>query len=138
GVGRSRSRARRAPRVPRRRRDVQRFRLWRSQRRGGGRPGMSRVERIEIPGPPAPRRLEDHSAESWRQAVASVLGQSIEMAQEAVLDLLAEGGGSILLVAPAAPGDGAWRAAVAGLHGLTRSIAKEYGRKGIRCNLLVG
>jgi NAD(P)-dependent dehydrogenase (short-subunit alcohol dehydrogenase family) len=99
---------------------------------------MSRVERIEIPGPPAPRRLEDHSAESWRQAVASVLGQSIEMAQEAVLDLLAEGGGSILLVAPAAPGDGAWRAAVAGLHGLARSIAKEYGRKGIRCNLLVG
>jgi NAD(P)-dependent dehydrogenase (short-subunit alcohol dehydrogenase family) len=99
---------------------------------------MSRVERIEVPGPPAPRRLEDHSAESWRQAVSSVLGQSIEMAQEAVLDLLAEGGGSILLVAPAAPGDGAWRAAVAGLHGLARSIAKEYGRKGIRCNLLVG
>ena len=98
----------------------------------------STMVRIAAPAPARACRLEDYSAEAWREAIDKVLGAAIEAAQEAVLDLLAEGGGSILFAAPETPGDGAWRAAIAGLHGLARSIAKEYGRRGIRCNLLIG
>jgi NAD(P)-dependent dehydrogenase (short-subunit alcohol dehydrogenase family) len=60
------------------------------------------------------------------------------MAQDAVLELLAENGGVVLFIVPPARGDGAWRTAVAALHGLARSIAKEYGRRNIRCNVLIG
>jgi NAD(P)-dependent dehydrogenase (short-subunit alcohol dehydrogenase family) len=97
-----------------------------------------RVIRIDVPGPGEPISLDAYTPEQWRQAVARVLGASIESAQEAVLELLGEGGGCVLFAVPAVTGDAAWRAGVAGVQGLARSIAKEYGRKRIRCNVLVG
>lgn len=82
--------------------------------------------------------LERYSAEAWRTRVWAILGTAIEQAQQAVLDLLGEGGGSVLFTAPFVTNDAADCAAVSGLHGLARSIAKEYGRKNIRCNVIIG
>ena len=97
-----------------------------------------RTVRIAVPAPVESHRLEDYTADTWREAIDAALGAVISVTQETILDLLGEGGGSILFTAPAMAGDGAWRASIAGLHGLARSIAKEYGRRGIRCNLLIG
>jgi len=97
-----------------------------------------RVVRIVVEHPRQTRRLDDYSASEWRAVIAGTLGGAIAEAQEAVFDLLAEGGGAILVSIPEVPRDAAARAAVAGLHGLVRSIAKEYGRKNIRCNMIVG
>jgi len=70
--------------------------------------------------------------------IREVLGAAILESQKAVDKLLDDGGGVILFMVPDVECDDAWRTAVAGLHGLTRAIAKEYGRVDIRCNLVIG
>ncbi|HEV8718796.1 MAG TPA: hypothetical protein VGX03_39000 [Candidatus Binatia bacterium] len=82
--------------------------------------------------------LEQYTAVQWRARVWAVLGTAIEQAQQAVLDLLSEGGGSVLFRVGGAKTDAADCVGVSGLHGLARSIAKEYGRKNIRCNVIIG
>jgi NAD(P)-dependent dehydrogenase (short-subunit alcohol dehydrogenase family) len=96
-----------------------------------------RVIRIPVPDTKWTHSLSTCSADEWRAGIDGPLGSVIEQAQEAVLDLLADGGGVILFVS-SFPQHAAARTTVAGLHGLTRSIAKEYGARNIRCNLLVG
>ena len=97
-----------------------------------------RVVRIDVAELGGRCTLERYPPNDWQARVWAVLGNAIEQAQEAVLDLLGEGGGGILFLVPFASNDPADRAAVSGLHGLARSIAKEYGRKNIRCNVIVG
>lgn len=99
---------------------------------------VRRSIRIEIPPLAQHRPLAAYDAEAWQQAVNGLLLPAIDQAQEAVHELLGDGGGAILFVVPGGVGDAAWQTAVAGLHGLSRSIAKEYGRLNIRCNMLVG
>jgi NAD(P)-dependent dehydrogenase (short-subunit alcohol dehydrogenase family) len=99
---------------------------------------VPRVFRIELERPADKRTLEEYSHDQWSFVIDSVLGTAIAQAQEAVECLIGGGGGVVLFIVPAQTGDGAWRTAIAGLHGLVRAIAKEYGRLNIRCNAVVG
>ena len=101
-------------------------------------PIHSHCSRIVINQPKTRRRLDDFTADQWRASVSETLEDAMLKAQDIVFDLVGKGGGVLLVVVPECDGDGAWHAAIAGLHGLVRAIAKEYGRAGIRCNLLVG
>jgi NAD(P)-dependent dehydrogenase (short-subunit alcohol dehydrogenase family) len=97
-----------------------------------------RVIRIAVERPARDCPLDQYDATEWAAAMQATLGKAIVAAQDAVESLIAEGGGVVLFIVPGYRGDAAWQASVAGLHGLLRAIAKEYGRMNVRCNGVVG
>jgi 3-oxoacyl-[acyl-carrier protein] reductase len=87
-------------------------------------------------GNPIHKMTEDQ----WDGVIDSHLKASFLMIREAVPHMRARGGGSIINTGSEAglgmPFNSAYAAAKEGLAGLTRSVAREQGRFGIRCNLI--
>jgi NAD(P)-dependent dehydrogenase (short-subunit alcohol dehydrogenase family) len=76
---------------------------------------------------------------SWRAALDSNLTSAFLAAREALPALLERGGGSIVVIASEAalvapPGLAGYIAAKTALLGLTRSLAVDYGPRGVRAN----
>lgn len=77
---------------------------------------------------------------SWQQLVGTVLDGPINTGRAVVPLMLAQGSGSIVNISGSVVFKGTWAhlaAVKAGLHGLTRGMAREYGPKGIRVNVVV-
>jgi len=77
--------------------------------------------------------------EIWDDVIATDLSASFHTCRAAIPHMLEHGGGVIVNIASrlaqmGVPETGAYSAAKAGLVGLTRSLAKEFGTRGIRVN----
>ncbi len=88
------------------------------------------------------RLLIETSLDEWNEVLAVNLRGAFLCARRAIEEILASGaGGRIVnvssIVAGGATGQAAYAASKAALLSLTRSIAKEYGRRGIACNAVV-
>lgn len=84
-------------------------------------------------------RIADIDVESWNRTLAINLSGHFYMSRAALPVMLERGGGVIVNMSSAAAlrveeGIGAYAAAKAGVIALTRQIAVEYGRRGIRAN----
>ncbi len=83
--------------------------------------------------------LETCSGEAWAEDIAGNLGGAYHCTS-GVLDGMKAGGGAIVNIASVngltALGDPAYSAAKAGLISYTKSLAMEYGRFGIRANVI--
>lgn len=79
--------------------------------------------------------------ESWSAVVDTNLGGSFRVSRAFLPELVAQRRGSIVMmssvVSDGASGQAAYAASKAGLHGLAKTLAKEYGPKGVRTNVLV-
>jgi meso-butanediol dehydrogenase/(S,S)-butanediol dehydrogenase/diacetyl reductase len=79
--------------------------------------------------------------DTWRRDVAVTLDGTFLMTQAVLETMRSQGSGSIVNVASvngiASFGNEAYSAAKAGVLSLTRSVAAEYARAGIRCNAVV-
>lgn len=86
--------------------------------------------------------LDEESQQSWEQCVMQPLRTAFWLVRRGVLELLAAGrGGQIAIVVVRGNGEGAARSAAiveGALASLGRSIAKEYGRRAITCNVAAG
>ncbi|CQR59635.1 3-oxoacyl-ACP reductase FabG [Streptomyces leeuwenhoekii] len=79
------------------------------------------------------------SEDEWAEQLAVNLSGAFRCLQAAVTVMAGRAGGRLVLVSSVAglrgqPGQAAYAAAKSGLHGLTWTTAKEYGRYGITCN----
>ncbi len=78
---------------------------------------------------------------SWSDVIDTNLGGSFRVSRAFLPELVAQRRGSIIMmssvVSDGASGQAAYAASKAGLHGLAKSLAKEYGPKGVRTNILV-
>ena len=77
----------------------------------------------------------------WESVLRGTLSTAAWLSREALRHMLKAGHGSIVNISSrqaerASPGMGAYAAAKGGLNALTRAIAVDYGRQGIRCNAL--
>lgn len=79
--------------------------------------------------------------DQWRLAIDTNLTGTFFLCRAFLPELVAQRAGRILMmssiVAAGSTGQCAYAASKAGLEGLARSIAKEYGRKGITANVIV-
>lgn len=79
--------------------------------------------------------------EVWDDVIATNLSGSFKVSRAFLPELVAARGGSIVMlssvVAAGASGQAAYAASKAGLHGLASTLAKEYGPKGVRTNVVV-
>jgi NAD(P)-dependent dehydrogenase (short-subunit alcohol dehydrogenase family) len=81
------------------------------------------------------------SEDEWNEALAVTLTGSWLGAKYCIPEMIKAGGGSIVFTSTVNslitnPHFGVYSASKAGLNGLTRSLAMEYGRSGIRCNAI--
>ena len=88
-----------------------------------------------------PGRIGDLDVESWNRTVALNLSGHFLVTRAALPAMLAAGGGAFVNMSTAAAlmveeGIGAYAAAKAGVIALTRQVAVEYGRRGIRANCI--
>lgn len=88
------------------------------------------------------RLLVDLTVEEWNAVLATNVQGPFLVCRRAVEELMAQGqGGRIVNVGSFAAnglrGEAAYSASKAALASMTRSIAKEYGRKAITCNAVV-
>jgi 2-keto-3-deoxy-L-fuconate dehydrogenase len=100
----------------------------------GGVDGLANVAGISVDG-----AAVDTSDEVWARVLAINLTAPFLWARAAIPRMLEGGGGSIVNIASitsthAIPRAVAYVTTKAGLLGLVRSIAVDYGRQGIRCN----
>jgi len=79
--------------------------------------------------------------EDWDAVVATNLTGSFLVARRALREFLPQSGGRLVSVGTlsqhGAPGNTSYAASKGGVLGLTRTIARQYGRQGIRANLVV-
>jgi len=83
----------------------------------------------------------EFSEEEWNRAIAVSLTGPWLGAKHCIPAMADSGGGSIVFTSTVNslitnPGFGVYSSSKAGLNGLTRSLAMEYGRQGIRCNAI--
>lgn len=87
------------------------------------------------------RLLIETSLDEWNEVLAVNLRGPFLCARRAIDEFLGSGGGRIVnvssIIANGSVGQAAYAASKAALISLTRSIAKEYGRRGIACNAVV-
>lgn len=81
------------------------------------------------------------SQEEWDEGLAVSLGGPWLGAKHCIPEMMKAGAGQIIFISSvngivANPGLGLYGASKAGLHSLTRTIALEYGRRGIRANAI--
>jgi len=87
-------------------------------------------------------RVEDVTPEFWDQCMAVNLRHQFFAAQAVVEDMVSLGGGSIINLGSISwmikgPGYPAYATTKAAIHGLTRALAKDLGKRNIRVNALV-
>lgn len=87
-------------------------------------------------------RAERFSPEEWAKDVETNLYGAFHLAQAAFEPLLASGDGRIVLISSVAaeigiPGQVAYGASKAGLLGMARTLAAEWGPRGVRCNVVM-
>lgn len=79
--------------------------------------------------------------EQWAAVIGTNLTGAFYCTRQVLPHMIAAHRGSIINLSSinrdGAPGLANYSASKAGLHGLTRTTAKEYGRRGIRCNIVV-
>ncbi len=84
--------------------------------------------------------MEETTADIWRSDINSNLNGAYHCTSMVVEDMKAKGGGAIVNIGSinglTALGDPAYSAAKAGLISYTKSLAMEYGRFGIRANII--
>ena len=100
----------------------------------GGRDGLANVAGVQRDG-----NVVDTSDEIWALVLAVNLTAPFVWSRAAIPVMLESGGGSIVNVASIAathaiPRNVAYVTSKTGLLGLTRSIAADFGRRGVRCN----
>ena len=83
----------------------------------------------------------EFTEEEWNHAIAVSLNGPWLGAKHCIPEMINAGGGSLVFTSTVNslitnPGFGVYSTSKAGLNGLTRSLAMEYGRKGIRCNAI--
>jgi NAD(P)-dependent dehydrogenase (short-subunit alcohol dehydrogenase family) len=81
------------------------------------------------------------SQEEWNRGLAVALGGPWLGAKHCVPEMVKVGGGSVIFISTVNatitnPHFGLYGASKGGLNALTRSIALDYGRQGIRCNAI--
>jgi NAD(P)-dependent dehydrogenase (short-subunit alcohol dehydrogenase family) len=87
------------------------------------------------------KRAIEFTEEEWNHALAVSLNGPWLGAKHCIPEMIKAGGGSLVFTSTVNslitnPGFGVYSTSKAGLNGLTRSIAMEYGREGIRCNAI--
>lgn len=87
------------------------------------------------------KRTGDLTNEDWDRSLAVTLRAPWYGVKYCVPEMKRSGGGSIIFISTVNatitnPLFGIYSTAKAGLHGLTRSVAMDYGRDGIRCNAI--
>lgn len=87
------------------------------------------------------KRAMDLSEEEWNRSLRVTLGGPWLGAKHCIPEMVKTGGGSLVFTSTVNslitnPHFGVYSSAKAGLNGLVRSIAMEYGRDGIRCNAI--
>jgi len=87
------------------------------------------------------RKVVEITQEEWDRGLAVTLGGPWLGAKHSIPEMVRVGGGSIVFISTVNsiitnPCLGLYGAAKAGLNALTRSIALEYGRQGIRANAI--
>lgn len=87
-------------------------------------------------------RAERFPEDAWRGDLASNLSGHFHVAQAAFEALSASGDGRIVMISSAAaelglPGQVAYGAAKAGIVGLARTLAAEWGPRGVHCNVVM-
>lgn len=83
----------------------------------------------------------EFTQEEWNYSLAVTLGGPWLGAKYCIPEMIKAGGGSIVYISTVNatitnPGFGLYGAAKGGLNALTRSVALDYGRKGIRANAI--
>jgi NAD(P)-dependent dehydrogenase (short-subunit alcohol dehydrogenase family) len=76
----------------------------------------------------------------WREMAGTVLNGPINTCRAVIPLMVAQGSGSIVNISGTVVVFGTWPhlgAAKAGLHGLTRGLAREFGPRGVRVNIVV-
>jgi NAD(P)-dependent dehydrogenase (short-subunit alcohol dehydrogenase family) len=87
------------------------------------------------------KRPADLSEEEWDRSLGVTLRGAWLGVRRCVPDMIGAGGGAIVLISTVNatitnPLFGVYSVAKAGLNALTRSVALDYGRDGIRCNAI--
>ncbi len=87
-------------------------------------------------------RAERFSAEDWRRDLETNLSGAFWVAQAAFEALAASGDGRIVVISSVAaeiglPGQVAYGASKAGIVGMARTLAAEWGPRGVRCNVVM-
>ncbi|CAO3406647.1 SDR family oxidoreductase [Azospirillum largimobile] len=91
----------------------------------------------------APTSVPDMTAEAWHEVIDTNLTSAFHAAKHQIPAMLARGGGLLIFTSTFVghtvgfPGMAAYAAGKAGLIGLMRVIAAEYGPQGIRANALL-
>lgn len=87
-------------------------------------------------------RAERFAEAEWRKDLESNLYGAFYLAQAAFQALAASGDGRVVVISSVAaeqaiPGQVAYAASKAGLVGMARTLAAEWGARGIRCNVIM-